>query len=286
MPFTKVLFPVDFSERSRAVAPHVKAVCARFRSELTLLHLVELPIEAYAGVEAPVMFQFPVADMKHRAERQLNEFAANFFPGSDPKLVIEEGDPGSRISELARTSGADLIMLPTRGRGVFRAALLGSVAAKTLHDAECPVWTEAHCESAGASHAEWKHVICAVDPASGGARLVHFAAELAKTSGVSVRLVHVVPQGEGIEKYFDREFTAFLMDRARHAIAAIQQEAGTSFEVHVGAGNVPQVLREEAVSSGADLVVIGRGCLPHFAGRLRSNVYAIVRDMSCPVISL
>src|SRR5580692_405679 len=103
MPFTNVLFPVDFSERSRAVAPHVKAVCARFGSELTLLHLVEMPIEAYAGVEAPVMFQFPVREMKERAARQLSEFAASSFPGMDVRNVVEEGDPGSCITELART---------------------------------------------------------------------------------------------------------------------------------------------------------------------------------------
>jgi nucleotide-binding universal stress UspA family protein len=36
----------------------------------------------------------------------------------------------------------------------------------------------------------------------------------------------------------------------------------------------------------ADLVLIGRGTLPRFAGRLRSNVYAIVRDSPCPVLSI
>jgi nucleotide-binding universal stress UspA family protein len=36
----------------------------------------------------------------------------------------------------------------------------------------------------------------------------------------------------------------------------------------------------------ADLVLIGRGALPHFAGRLRSHAYAIVRDMPCPVLSV
>ena len=285
MPFTKVLFPVDFSERSRAVVPHVKAVCARFGSELTLLHLVELPIEAYAGVEAPVMFQFPMQEMGEQAQKHLNEFAASCFPGLNVRKVVGEGDPGYWIAEFARTLGSDLIMLPTRGRGRFRAALLGSMTAKTLHDAECPVWTEAHCEAAGPAHAEWKKVTCAVDPTSGGARLIRFAAELAKSPGVSVRLVHVVPQSEGIEKFLDREFTTFLMKQARQAIDAIQKEAGTSFEVHIGAGAVPKVLREEVESDGSDLVVIGRGSLPHFAGGLRSNVYA-VRDMPCPVISI
>ena len=60
---------------------------------------------------------------------------------------VAEGDPGSRIVEAARASGFDLIMMPSRGRGTFRSALLGSVTAKVLHDAECAVWTAAHTET-------------------------------------------------------------------------------------------------------------------------------------------
>jgi Universal stress protein family len=37
-------------------------------------------------------------------------------------------------------------MMPTRGSGRFRAFVLGSVTAKVLNDAECPVWTDAHME--------------------------------------------------------------------------------------------------------------------------------------------
>jgi len=286
MPFKKVLCPVDLSERSKAIAPHVKAVCDRFQSELTLLHFVELPVEAYAGVEAPVMFQFPVREMMERAERQLGEFAASVFPSLNPKLVVEEGDPGSRVAELAKTEHSDLIMLPTRGRGRFRAALLGSVTAKTLHDAECPVWTEAHCEQLGTSHSEWNKVTCAIDTGPDAPRLIQFAASLASTSGVAVRLVHVVPQSEGIEKYLDREFAAFLLEQAEKKISCMQKDAGTAFEVFVGAGSVPAVLKEEVEKDHSDLVLIGRGVLPHFAGRLRSHVYSIVRDMPCPVISI
>jgi nucleotide-binding universal stress UspA family protein len=52
---------------------------------------------------------------------------------------------------MARESAFDLIMMPTRGRGRFRAALLGSVTAKVLHDSACAVWTAAHAETPGYS---------------------------------------------------------------------------------------------------------------------------------------
>jgi len=289
MPFKNILFPVDLSERSLAIAPHVRAVCERFNAALTLLHLVEMPVMAYGVPDAPVTFDFPMEEIKAAAEGKVKQFGASAFPGIAVKTVVTEGDPGTCIAELARTWQVDLIMLPTRGQGRFRAALLGSVAAKTLHDATCAVWTETHCDDpvATAKHSEWRNIVCAIDTVPEGSRLLHFAADLAATSGAAIRLAHAVPVAEpGPERYMDLEFEAALADQARSKIAEMQKEAGTNFDLSVEAGNIPDTIRDVALSRDADLVLIGRGALPHFAGRLRSHAYAIVRDMPCPVLSV
>jgi nucleotide-binding universal stress UspA family protein len=120
-----------------------------------------------------------------------------------------------------------------------------------------------------------------------GSRLIRFASELAADSGAKVYLVHAVPAAvTGPEKYMDREFALSLEELARQQIAVMQSEAGTKFDICLGAGNIPDVVRHAAESHHADLVLIGRGALPHFAGRLRSHAYAIVRDMPCPVLSV
>jgi nucleotide-binding universal stress UspA family protein len=41
--FQRILFPVDFSERSTAAVPSVRAMVKRFGSGLTVLHVVDLP---------------------------------------------------------------------------------------------------------------------------------------------------------------------------------------------------------------------------------------------------
>jgi nucleotide-binding universal stress UspA family protein len=287
MPYKNVLFPVDFSDRSHAVVPHVRELCDRFHTSLTLLHLVEIPVLAYGGVDSPVTFDFPMAEIKQGAQKKLAQFAAAEFPGMAVKTYVGEGNPGSCIAELARAWGIDLIMLPTRGRGRFRAALLGSVTASTLHDAACAVWTEAHCEEAGAEHAEWKSIVCAIDTVPEGSRLLRIAADLSAASGAQVHVMHAVAMAEaGAMERFDREFTPFLKDRARQTIVDMQKEAGTSFDVCIETGNIPDTVRKAAVGHNADVVLIGRGALPHFAGRLRSHAYAIVRDMPCPVLSV
>ncbi len=286
MLFRTVLFPVDFSERSRAVAPAVRTLVKRFKASLTLLHLVEIPAMSYGTPEAPVMFDFPVDEMKKCAEQRLHSFAETEFAEMPVRTLVGQGDPGSCIPELARMSNTDLIMLPTRGLGKFRATLLGSVTAKVLHDAGCAVWTEGHCEDCLGRHLDWRNIVCALDTVPEGLRLIRFAAELAQT-GACVRIVHSVPAAEaGAERYFDMEFAAFLEDEARKTIAEMQKEAGTRFHVCVKTGNIPRTVREEALSHNADLVLIGRGAVTHFAGRLRSHAYSIVRDMPCPVLSV
>jgi len=41
--FRHILCPVDFSERSKAIRPYVKAFVERFNAQVTLLNAVEIP---------------------------------------------------------------------------------------------------------------------------------------------------------------------------------------------------------------------------------------------------
>ena len=48
------------------------------------------------------------------------------------------GEPAREIVDFAAANQVDLVMMPTHGYGPFRQLLLGSVAAKVLHDAHVP----------------------------------------------------------------------------------------------------------------------------------------------------
>jgi len=285
MTFTNILFPTDFSEGSRAIVPYVRALCDRFQASLTLLYVVHVPITAYGAMDSPVVFDFPLSEFKESAEGRLVEFARNEFPGMPVKIAVEEGLPGVCITEFAKARGVDLIMMPTRGHGRLQAALLGSVTTQTLHHAACPVWTMAHCEDTPPEHLKWGSILCAVDTDDEGVRLISTAAELAAAPKSKVHLVHAVASPDAAEQ-FGSAFTDFRKERARRTIASMQEATVTNFPVCMEAGSIPEVVRRAAESHHGDLVLIGRGVMPRFAGGLRSQVYAIVRDAPCPVLSV
>jgi nucleotide-binding universal stress UspA family protein len=174
----------------------VNAEVKRHDAALTLVHFVE--IAAVGTVEAPCAPDLNIGTLIEEAGERLILFAKDLFPGIHAKVVVEEGDAGSYIVEMARESGFDLIMMPTPGSGRFPAALLGSVTAKVLHDSECAVWTAAHAETPeNSASPRWRNVVCAVDSTPDALRVIRYAGEMAPVYGATVHLVHAVPPPPG-----------------------------------------------------------------------------------------
>jgi nucleotide-binding universal stress UspA family protein len=78
-----------------------------------------------------------------------------------------------------------------------------------------------------------------------------------------------------------------MEDAARKAMEELQKNAGIESAANsVQEGDVSSGVCSFAESTGADLVIIGRGLPDGTAGRLRTNAYAIIRQSPCPVISV
>lgn len=52
---------------------------------------------------------------------------------------IEVGDAGAMLCRLAEELAIDVVVVGSRGRGVIKRALLGSVSSHVVHNAPCPV---------------------------------------------------------------------------------------------------------------------------------------------------
>jgi nucleotide-binding universal stress UspA family protein len=177
-------------------------------------------------------------------------------------------------------------MMPTHGYGKFRRFLLGSVTARVLHDAHCPVWTASHAENDCDSSPKYREILCAVDGSEKSVPVIRDAVMLGGELTAKVRLVHAAPYVYPDAQSLIAEAPEFYIEAARRRIYNLQRQAGTNLELCIDSGNVSDVIRKVAIHHDADLIVIGRGKVHERFGGLRTHVYAIIRDSPCPVLSV
>jgi nucleotide-binding universal stress UspA family protein len=290
MIMNKILLPVDFSNASlRAV--HQAAYLARhFHSELLLLHVVT-PLSYPAGVlEAgdELTGRDLHAEIVKRAQKDLDQSLRPELNGIAVKRLLLRGDPAREIAQTARDEKVDLIVMSKHGHGVFYRFLLGSVAAKVLHNSDCPVWTDAHVEEAPAREFTIHNVLCAVDLSHHSRNTVSRAAQMAAEFGARLTLVHITasveiygPGGSHVLPEWKEELVGY----ATKEIAKIQEDVGTQAEVIIDSGDVHKLLNRAAEQAKSDLLVIGH--MPS-GGHLGANGsgYAIIREAHIPVLSV
>jgi nucleotide-binding universal stress UspA family protein len=282
----KILFPVDMSDGSTAAVSFVEAMARKFQAEVTLLHVLELP-PGYVTDWYGYMALVDTNAIRDARKCELDTYLSGRFMGLTVHRAMLEGDPAQLIANYASEHGTDLIMMPTHGYGMFRSMLLGSVTAKVLHDAASAVWTGVHVEETPVPASGCERIMCAVDLTDKSIPAMRFAAKLAQDFHAKLWLVHAVPAAETRpQKYFEGDLEIFLEEEARKAIGKLQEKAGVVAQVCMGAGEVSHVVHDAALHHNADLVVIGRGHATRTLGRLRTNVYSIIRQAPCPVISV
>ena len=296
MPLSRILVPVDFSERSMGAARYAEALHDVFASCLTLLHVLPPPHYEFGAMElAGSVLEEQFRNRAELASKDLENFMAEELPAPHTQRIVREGDPAGVIVALAHESGAGLIVMPTHGYGPFRRFILGSVTAKVLHDADCPVWTGVHMETPSSHAVHFRQVTAAIDLGAQSERTLMWAARFAQDAGARLALVHAMPSVPGRalpspegrpSDSGDADFRARAEAGVRQEIAELQQRIATDAPLHVQSGDPARTVCDIASDLESDLLVIGRGSAAGVFGRLRANAYSIIRQSRCPVVSV
>jgi nucleotide-binding universal stress UspA family protein len=260
-----VLFPVDFSDRCRGAAAFVEALVGRFDAELILLHVIE------------ATYNSSLEDLHASQLTHLDTFFGQDLKHLRVKRLVDHGEAARKIIECAAANHADLIMIPTRGMGIYRRLILGSTSAKVLHDADCPVWTGVHLENAPPLEAvTCNRILCAVDLKRSSARVLDWAARLAEEYQAELTVVHILPASA----------TKYAHSKARGTLHRLQEAVQARARVRVETGEVSKVVAEMSGELKANLLVIGRKAEAGVLGRLEMTAYSIIRQSPCPVVSV
>jgi nucleotide-binding universal stress UspA family protein len=284
MSIAKILLPVDFHLREMGAAHQAVGLARDFGAEVTLLHVNPILSPNFKDDEfhGPVDTGWITALELERLQA-LKEYALQTFEGTKTHCVVTSGDPAAKIIEQAALDKADLIVMPTHGYGAFRRYLLGSVTAKVLHDAPCPVWTGAHLEEPTAQ--SWRpihRVLCAVDLGSGSDTIVNWAWHIATKYGAAMETLHVIPRVD----LPDPTWIISLTEHVEEKLDTLLTMTGAQNTSAIRSGDAAEEIAKEAQQMRADLIVIGRSRERSEPGRLRAGAYSIIRDAPCPVISV
>ena len=131
------------------------------------------------------------AEITNRAQTELDQSLRSELNGIEVRRLLLEGDPTREIARTARDEKVNLIVMSTHGHGVLYGFLLGSVAAKVLHDSDCPVWTDTQREEAPDREFTIRSVLCAVDLGPHSRNTVLRAAQMAAEFEARLTLVHI-----------------------------------------------------------------------------------------------
>jgi nucleotide-binding universal stress UspA family protein len=282
-----VVMPVDFSPRDVAAAHYAAQLYKKHPFRLILLHVLPPADYEMAMLEAGgQILDTLMEERRTAAKASLAKTCFAELQGIPVERVMVEGFPSERIVQFAAEEKADLILLPTHGYGPFRRFLLGSVTAKILHDATCPVFTGAHLSEIPESAIHFDKIAAAVDLSVNSTRVISAAAELAQLFGAKLMVLHAMPEiGSHIGLTLEPSYNLHFESAVRARLVELTQGLGPGVETLIQMGDPAATIGEMAQSAGVDLLVIGRGTSQGLA-RVAEDSYGIIRHSGMPVLSV
>jgi nucleotide-binding universal stress UspA family protein len=128
--FQKILLAVDGSEQSDQATAAAAEIAMKSAGTVHVLHVHE------AGLVLPVETNTEAQGVVDQAIKQLK---ADGVDVSGQAVSARAGSVAPTIIDAARSFGCDLIVMGTRGLSDFSGLLVGSIAHKVIHHADCPV---------------------------------------------------------------------------------------------------------------------------------------------------
>ena len=302
MNIKRILCPIDFSDASAHAIDHAVAVAGWCKARITALHVYSPTLVSVPGVDLSGQGEATNdTDREALRTRTAAHCQAATTAGIDLEILIDSGQPTSRILECATSLPADLIVMGTHGTGGFQHLVLGSVTERVLRKASCAVLTVPP-RAQGTSRLPFRRLLCAVDFSDASLTALQYAFSLAHESDAELTILHVVewpwreppppstsdlPPAQAsalaeYRRYCEQSATARLRSLVPEAVPATRPPA-----TRVSHGKPYVETLRLAAEDRADLIVIGvHGRNPVDLHLFGSTANQLVRRATCPVLTV
>lgn len=132
--FAHILFPTDFSEMAEIAFAYLETIVSASDYQVTLLH-----VQDDAGMAMQLGHRLPALQDLNTTRLQRLQLWLERSGVTKVDVEVLQGSPGEEIVKMAKAKGCSLILMGTRGKGITRELLLGSVAHQVVRHSEQPV---------------------------------------------------------------------------------------------------------------------------------------------------
>ncbi|TNE50220.1 MAG: universal stress protein [Deltaproteobacteria bacterium] len=141
-----ILVPVDFSVCSFLLAEEVASLAKALGSDVTFLHVMEVPAGLQADTKIHVDGQEESVNLVDYLTKEAKGYQQSYLThtraqGVEASFALKHGSIVESILGTAEELNADMIVMGTHGRQGFSRLMLGSVAESVLRQATIPVMT-------------------------------------------------------------------------------------------------------------------------------------------------
>jgi nucleotide-binding universal stress UspA family protein len=148
-----IFYATDLSENARYAYNFAASLAQQYSARITILHVIEkltaetfLQIHGYVGEDKWKKLQEEKqADFIAQIKGRLNSFCDEISSDVDActfqvdKIIVKEGIAADEILHQADLNNADIIVMGTRGSGMFKEALMGGTARRVVRRSTLPV---------------------------------------------------------------------------------------------------------------------------------------------------
>ena len=135
----KILAPTDLSKLSRAALRYALEMAREQDAEVIAYHVISEDGDWFGKDDEFNPASAFVPQLKERLHEFIRENFADLVGKVKITELVEAGVPYNRIVAKAEEANVDLIVMSTHGRTGFEQIMLGSVTAKVVARAGCPV---------------------------------------------------------------------------------------------------------------------------------------------------
>ncbi len=223
--YTKILVPLDGSERSERVLPPARSIVKALKVDVELLQVIDPNVvTALSDPEHGRYVDQVDSSIRNNSINYLERIANSFPDPSKVSCSAELGNAAEVIADKAAAHPGTIIAMSTHGRSDVQRWLLGSTADKVLHAANSPLLlVRATDENPSGEATLLKKIVVPLDGSQLAELTLPHVVELAKNLGLEVVLVRVfdplsqghIPYVEQIGEKMREEAKAYLELKVR-----------------------------------------------------------------------